>query len=212
MIKKNKIDLNTWKRKAHFEFYKNYEQAFFNITANVDVTNLYQFCKKNNYSFFLTCLYISTKTANSIEEFKTRLENDDAFIYDTINSGSTILKEDNTFFFCYLEFFPDLEMFLANSRKQINIQKKISFNDGNRDNQAVIYHSTLPWISFTSVQHAQDKEKGNSVPKIVFGKYFNSGEQLLMPLSVEVHHAFADGYHVGLFFDKFQKEIDHLSL
>lgn len=205
-----KIELNSWKRKALFEFYKDYEQPFFNITANIDVTNLHQFCKKNNYSFFLTCLYISTKTANSIEEFRIRMHNNEAILFDKINSGSTILKEDNTFFFCYFEFYNNIETFLSKSRDQINIQKEKEFTDGGRDNQAVIYHSTLPWVSFTSVQHAQDSKKGNSVPKVVFGKYFKDTNQLLMPLSVEVHHALADGYHVGLFFEKFQKEINKL--
>lgn len=205
-----KIDLSSWKRKAQFEFYKDYEQPFFNITANVDVTNLYQFCRKNNYSFFLTCLYISTKTANSIEEFRIRLQNNEAILFDKIDSGSTVLKDDNTFFFCYLEFFNDLEKFLKNSREQINIQKELGFSDGGRDNQAVMYHSTLPWVSFTSVQHAQDSVKGNSVPKVVFGKYFKEGEKLLMPLAVEVHHALTDGYHVGLFFEKFQEEMDDI--
>jgi len=204
-----KLEINNWKRKALFEFYKDYEQPLFNITANIDVTNPYQFCKNNGYSFFPTCLYISTKTANSIEEFRIRLQNNEAILFDKINSGSTILKDDNTFFFCYFEFFSKLETFLSKSREQINIQKELEFSDGERDNQAVIYHSTLPWVSFTAVQHAQDSIKGNSVPKIVFGKYFEDGEKLLMPLSVEVHHALADGYHVGLFFKKFQEEIDN---
>ncbi len=205
-----KLDINLWERKAQFEFYKDYEQPFFNVTANIEVSNLYQFCKENNYSFFLSCLYISTKTANSIKEFRIRLVDGKPIVYDKINSGSTVLKDDNTFFFCHLEFFNNLEKFLTNSRKQINIQKKLEFRSGGRNNQAVIYHSTLPWISFTSVQHAQDSTKGNSVPKVVFGKYFNENNKLLMPLSVEVHHALADGFHVGLFFEKFQIEIDQL--
>ncbi len=205
------IDLKHWKREAQFKFYKDYEQPFFNVTANIDVSKLYQVCKKNNYSFFLTCLYISTKTANSIEEFRIRLDKGKAIIYDKIDSGSTVLKENNTFFFCYLEFFNDLRKFLNHSREQINIQKDKEFSGGNRNNQAVMYHSTLPWISFTSVQHAQDRKKGNSVPKVVFGKYFKENNKLWMPLSVEVHHALADGYHVGLFFEKFQNEINLLS-
>ncbi len=205
-----RINLKKWNRQSLFNFYKNYEQPFFNVTANIDITDLYQFCKKNKYSFFLSCLYISTKTANSIDEFRTRILNNEAIIYDKINSGSTVLKEDNTFFFCYLDFSNDFNKFLINSREQINIQKELKFNDGNRNKQDVMYHSTLPWISFTSVQHAQDSKKGNSVPKIVFGKYFKNGDKLLMPLSVEVHHALADGYHVGLFFEQFQKNIKTL--
>ncbi len=205
-----KIDLKNWNRKDIFEFYKNYEQPFFNVTANIDVTNLYKYCKENNHSFFIYCLYISTKVANSINEFKIRIENGEPVIFDKINTGSTILKDDNTFFFVYLEYFNDFIEFHNKSMKQIEITKKESVIKGGAGSQGVIYHSTVPWISFTSVQHAQDSKKGRTVPKIVFGKYFNDGNKLLMPLSVEVHHALADGYHVGLFYKKYQEEIDKL--
>ena len=205
-----KIDLKSWNRKDIFEFYKDYEQPFFNVTANVNVTNLYKYCKENNYSFFVYCLYISTKIANNINEFKIRLENNEPIIFDKINTGSTILKDDNTFFFVYLEYFDDFNEFHNNSLKQIELMKKEAFTKGGLGNQGIMYHSAVPWISFTSVQHAEDSKKGRSVPKIVFGKYFNDASKLLMPLSVEVHHALADGYHVGLFYQKFQKEIDAL--
>ena len=204
------IDINTWERKEIFEFYKDYEQPFFNITANIDVTNLYKYSKKNNYSFFLSCLFISTKVANSIDAFKIRLENNKPIIFDKINTGSTILKDNNTFFFMYLDFINDVKTFIYESEKQIEIKKQTGIVEGGKGDQAIIYHSTLPWIRFTSVQHAQDTKKGRSIPKIVFGKYFIKGEKLLMPLSVEVHHALADGYHVGLFYKQFQKEINLL--
>ena len=204
------IDINKWDRKEIFKFYKDYEQPFFNVTANVDVANLYKYCKEKNYSFFLSCLFISTKVANSIDAFKIRLENNKPIVYDKINTGSTVLKDDETFLFVYLEFVDDFETFILQSEKQIEIQKKSGFVAGGKGDQAIMYHSTLPWISFTSVQHAQDSGKGRSVPKIVFGKYFKEGNKLLMPLSVEVHHALADGYHVGQFYNKFQEEIDSL--
>jgi len=206
------IDIDNWNRKHIFEFYKDYEQPFFNVTANIDVTNLYKYCKENNYSFFIYCLYISTKLANEINEFKIRLEDGKPVVYDRINSGSTVLKDDNTFFFVYLEFYDDFKEFHSKSLKQIELMKQAEFTEGGKGDQGIIYHSTIPWISFTSVQHAEDSKKGRSVPKVVFGKYFYDGDKLLMPLSVEVHHALADGYHVGQFYEKFQQEIDALKV
>ncbi|MCB0574850.1 MAG: hypothetical protein KDC61_09825 [Saprospiraceae bacterium] len=46
------------------------------------------------------------------------------------------------------------------------------------------------------------------MPKIVFGKYFASGDRLLMPVSVEVHHALMDGLHAGRFFGRFQQVLE----
>jgi chloramphenicol O-acetyltransferase type A len=68
----------------------------------------------------------------------------------------------------------------------------------------VIYHTTLPWLSFTSFAHARTKGRGDSVPRIVFGKFSKEGDRLMMPISVEVHHALVDGLHVGRFFNNLE--------
>ena len=66
----------------------------------------------------------------------------------------------------------------------------------------MIYFTTLPWISFTSFAHARNKGRGDSIPRIVFGKFTEEGERLMLPISVEVHHALMDGLHVGRFLNR----------
>ena len=60
------LDIENWNRKATYEFFKDFEDPFFNMTANIDVTELYSFNKKNNLSFSLTTLFYSQKTTNQI--------------------------------------------------------------------------------------------------------------------------------------------------
>jgi len=55
----------------------------------------------------------------------------------------------------------------------------------------------LPWVSFTSFSHARNWRREDSVPKIAFGKFIKKDDRVLMPFSVEVHHALMDGLHVG---------------
>jgi chloramphenicol O-acetyltransferase type A len=69
---------------------------------------------------------------------------------------------------------------------------------------ALIQCSALPWFAFTSFSHARNYSTGDSVPKICFGRIFNEGKKKKMPVSVHVHHALADGYHVGKYFEEFQ--------
>ena len=47
------INTETWKRKNQYDHFKDFDDPFFNITSNVDVTLLYDFCKKEELSFFL---------------------------------------------------------------------------------------------------------------------------------------------------------------
>ena len=71
----------------------------------------------------------------------------------------------------------------------------------------VIYHTTLPWISFTSFAHARNKGRGDSIPRIVFGKFTSVNERVLLPISVEVHHALMDGLHVGRFLTRLEEAL-----
>lgn len=50
------VDTSAWDRKATYEFFRDYEDPFFNITANLDVTRLVPFCKQNGLAFSLAAL------------------------------------------------------------------------------------------------------------------------------------------------------------
>jgi chloramphenicol O-acetyltransferase type A len=71
----------------------------------------------------------------------------------------------------------------------------------------VIYHTTLPWISFTSFAHARTKGRGDSIPRIVFGKFINEADRMMMPISIEVHHALMDGLHVGRYLARLEEAL-----
>jgi chloramphenicol O-acetyltransferase type A len=71
----------------------------------------------------------------------------------------------------------------------------------------VIYHTTLPWISFTSFAHARTPGRGDSVPRFVFGKFTKENERVIMPFSVEVHHALMDGLHVGRYLTRLEEAL-----
>jgi len=85
------LDLKKWNRKELFYFFKEYEQPFFNICADVDVTSLVKFTKERNISFFKSSLYLSLKTANEIEPFRYRIRANKLIVAEVIDGGSTVL-------------------------------------------------------------------------------------------------------------------------
>ncbi len=198
------IPLEEWPRRAAFHFFKNYDDPFFNITAPVDVTVLHARCKAERSSFFLNSLYFATRAANAVEAFRLRILGDQLVCYDTVHAGSTIFMEDQTFQFGYFDYVADREQFVREGRDtiaQLKAQSRLEPRDEALD---LIHFSVIPWISFSSFKHARRYIPGDTIPKIVFGKYYGQGDRLLMPVSVEVHHAMMDGYHAGQFFEKFQ--------
>jgi chloramphenicol O-acetyltransferase type A len=205
------FDVENWNRNVQYKLFKTYEDPFFNITANLDVTNLYRYCKQHNLSFSLACLYVAIKSVNEITEFKLRFKNGKVYLFDTVNIGSTILNDDLTFSFCDFEFQPSISAFDAKGKIVLENHKNgIVFND-DRNDLAIIHCSTIPWVSFTGFKHARRGGEGlQGIPKLVFGKLFNENEIKKIPFSVEVHHALMDGYHVGLLYEKMQQFIDGL--
>lgn len=206
----HKIDIENWDRKHTFDYFKDFEQPFFNVTVNIEITQLYNFCKKKEYSIFLASLFFSTKATNKIENFKYRLQEKEVICYDKIDAGSTILFKDNSFGFCYFEFVNDLEAFINTGQQNIEqAQKQQSFAP--QDNKKnLIHYSILPWLAFSSFQHARRVPTNNSIPKIVMGKIFEEGSKKIMPISIEVHHALVDGWHVGQYFQILEEFISEL--
>ena len=206
------LDLDGWKRRPHFDFFKDFDNPYFNICANVDVTALYERSRQPaGPSFFLATLYLSLAAANEIEAFRYRLRGDKVLVHDFIHANSTVLRSDGTFGFGYFELERDFRRFQELGKESL---ARVDAGGGEleplADRDDMIHYSVIPWVSFTSFSHARIWGSGDSVPKLTFGRHFRSGERRQMPVSVEVHHALMDGLHVGRFFERFEELLEEL--
>ena len=203
------IDIQTWNRKTTFEFFKDYEDPFFNVTANLDVTSLYGFCKENNLSFALANLFYSLQTANEIREFRLRLKDGKVVEFEKIHATQTISGDDETFSFGYFELKENVFEFNEAGKKAIEKYKRLKTFDVETGRIDLIYYSVIPWVSFTSFKHAGRFDNQQTVPRMVFGKMFEENRRRKIPFSVEVNHALVDGFHVGKYFNRLQEKIEN---
>ncbi|MEO7538535.1 MAG: CatA-like O-acetyltransferase [Pyrinomonadaceae bacterium] len=199
------LDIESWPRRSTYEFFKDYEDPFFNFTANVDVSNIYRYCKENRLAFSLSALYCSLVAANEIREFRIRLFEGRLVEFDRIDATQTILNDDETFSFAYFEMKDDVFEFNRCGKDAIQQYKELKSFDVEADRADLIYYSVIPWVSFTSFKHASRLNNSQTIPRIVFGKLFDEGHRKLMPLSVEANHQIMDGFHVGKFFTRYQE-------
>lgn len=202
------IDLESWERRTTFEFFKDYKDPFFNIAANLDVTRLYRFCKERGLPFSIASLFISIATANEIREFRLRMLGETVVEYDRIEATQTILNDDKTFSFCHFPHAETLDEFVRVGLESREKYRQLKSFDVEADRIDLIYYSVIPWVSFTSFKHANSGDHRQTVPRMVFGKMFESGDRRLMPFSVEAHHCLMDGYHIGRYFNLFQEKLD----
>lgn len=201
---KKLIDLENWDRKEHFLFFSKFTEPFFGVTTRVDCTKAYKNAKVKQVSFFLYYLYKALKAANQIDNFKYRIIDDQAYKFETANASPTINRPNGTFGFAYMDFDENEENFYDKAMKEI---EKIRNTDSLLpavSGENVIHFSAIPWIDFTSVSHARSFSHPDSCPKISFGKMTDINGVKSMPISIHVHHALMDGFHVGQFIDIFQ--------
>lgn len=201
------IDINTWNRKLHYKHFIALKDPYFSVVIPFDVTRAYAFSKANNISFFGKYLHDCMKGINDVENFKYRIENDKVVVHNVIHASATIERTDNTFGFSFIEFNEDWNVFIKNieaEKERINNTLEL-YPPKNGSN--CIHCSALPWLQFSGHKEPVSGVL-DSVPKIAFSKVDKTKRKLIMNVSISVNHALVDGYHVGLFVEKFQEYLN----
>jgi len=199
------LDTEAWSRRHLFRLFKDYDAPYFNVCADVDVTALLAFARERGLSCSVTYHFLSTKTANELEPFRYRLHGERVLVHERVDAGAIVLLPDDSFTFVYFDFEEDFTAFHDRARAAVErARREPPPLDARADRDDLVYHSVIPWVSFTSISHARHSRLRNGIPKVTFGKYRDVAGRTLMPVSVEVNHALMDGLHVGRFFERFQ--------
>ena len=201
---KQKLDLNTWNRKEHFLFFKEMDEPFYGITTTIDCTKAYTKAKALGVSFFTYYLHKTLCAVNAVENFRYRIIDGEAYVFDVIDASATVMREDTTFGFSYMPYAENLADFAPIVQTEIDRIQTTTGLFTREYPENIIHFSALPWINFTSLSHARSFTWPDSCPKISFGKLLDDNETKSMAISVHVHHGLVDGYHVGLFLEQLQ--------
>ena len=204
---KTRIDVEQWKRKEHFLFFSQFEEPFFGFTVNIDCTQAYLMAKQRGNSFFLYYLFRALKAANEIENFRYRIVDKQVYLFDRIDASFTTNRPNGTFGFAYMDYCQSENDFYAGALKEIDRVQQSNDLLPAVSGESVIHFSAIPWINFTALSHARSFSYPDSSPKISFGKVTENNAIKTMPVSIHAHHGLMDGYHIGLFVEKFQKEL-----
>jgi chloramphenicol O-acetyltransferase type A len=192
------LDLTKWPRREVFEFFKGFDKPYFNVCARVDITKLLATLgDRAHVSVSLAYHYFALRAANEIEPFRYRLREGRVLIHPVIHGATTVLLPSETFTFAYFDYIEDFKRFIEGAEQAVAEARAAGGFRTKDDNDDMIHCTVLPWVAFTSFSHARNWQREDSVPKISFGKFVRENERTLLPISVEVHHALMDGFHVG---------------
>ncbi len=209
------IDKDTYYRKGVFRHFSEDCKCSTSMTARVDVTALAQRSKETGTKFYLNFLYLLTKTLNSRDDYKMgwRWQTQELICYDRIHPTQYVFHEDTeTCTPVYTRWHEDYEAFYAAAQQDVEQAKQTREYGLDAANHPNWFDASfIPWLSYDSLNIELPDGYLYFAPIVNWGKYRLENGRLMMPVSVRLNHAIADGYLVAKVFVLLQKEIDAFS-
>ena len=204
---KHLIDRTAWERREYFDFFSRMDDPYFGVVVNADFTRCFREAKARGVSFTLSSMHRILRAVNAVRELRVRLEGEQVVAYDTIHCSSTVGRADGSYGYAFMEFYPDPAEFADHARREMTrVQALRGMCRGEAVRTDVIYFSAVPWFAFTEMKHPHFLGNNSAIPRISTGKLIRDGERLLLPVSLDVHHGMADGYHASLFYGLFEDQ------
>ncbi len=202
---KTYLDLETFPRRTHYEFFRRMAFPYVGMTAKVDVTGLVRAARAENASTFLACLWAAAQAANAVPQLRQRMEGDARVELDHGDTAHTVALPDKTFCNCRTDCRMPFSAFLLDGKqRQTEAMKRHGFVPVEEDETDLIFVSCVPWVDFTQViQPVPIPADCN--PRIVFGRYCSEGERIRMSVGIQANHALVDGWHIGEFYRIFSE-------
>lgn len=199
------IDVASWPRKAHFEFFQNRKNPCLSVTAPVDAGNLLRSRAAQGPAKprFTDCIYHAIMTGvNAIPEFRMRLVDKKPVMFPTVDAAFTYIPVGGELHAnCIAAYAPDFPVFRRNVQAARDAADAApTLAPEGCASRGLVYLTCLPDIAFTALTNPWDDPWTDSVPRIAVGKA-DPGTGT-MPVAVEALHSFIDGKHVTEFLSR----------
>jgi chloramphenicol O-acetyltransferase type A len=194
---------NFEKRRDRFEVFRQYDNPILNLGIRLALPDFRPYCKARGlppFHFFLYCLLHSVR---GIDNFLYRIYDGDVIKIDEFFGAYTVLNLDNNLNYARFTMSDDLDEFIARSQAAGAVARASGplINQGAdlspRELKNNVYTTCLPWLDLSAIEHPIYRHRDADIPLIAWGKWSApAGGQITLPMSVQAHHGFVDGYHV----------------
>lgn len=193
------IRRDTWERSGYFDYYFHTLRCRYNIGADLDIGALQRFRRERGLKFFPVMLYIVMRAVNRHREFRMAFnERKELGYWDEVWPCYTLFHPENeTFTDVWSEYSEDFSLFYAAVAEDMERYRHVTGRLKAKDGQPphICPVSSVPWLTFTHFAQDTYAESDFLSPLVKFGKYAERGGTCIIPVSVSVHHAVADGFH-----------------
>ncbi len=202
-----------WPRREHFFHFIDDVRCVVDITHRVDVSQLVQAVRGSGRRFYAVYIHLVSKVVNDHPEFRmTRDELGQPCYFEQVSPSYVIFHEDTETFtglvtpwtddfeIFYADLVRDMERYKDDHRRQIPSQISNTFDI-----------SCLPWLDYEGFDMHLFGEGTYLAPIVTWGRFSEREGRLEMPVTIELHHAAADGFHLARFFRELERRGNELA-
>ena len=206
------IDRDSYYRKGVFRHFSEDCKCSVSMTARIDVTELAARSKRTGTKFYLNFLYLLSKVLNSREDYRMGWlwQTEELICYDVIHPTQYVFHEDTeTCTVVYSSYCEDYERFYESALADLRRGEQTRDYGLDAANHPNWFDASyISWLSYDSLNIELPDGYLFFAPIVNWGRYREENGRLLMPVSVRLNHAIADGYLLANVFRLLQKEID----
>ena len=206
------INKETYYRKGVFRHFTEDCKCSTSMTARLDVTELVSHSKETETKFYINFLFILSKVLNSRDDYRMNYlwETNELICYNVINPIQYVFHEDTeTCTPVYSRYFEDYQTFYNNALNDVEKAKKTREYGLDMEHHPNWFDASyISWLSYDSLNIELPDGYLFFAPIINWGRYREENGRLMMPVSVRLNHAIADGFLVANVFRLLQKEIE----
>ncbi len=210
------IDKEKYYRKGVYRHFSEDCKCSTSVTSRIDVTELKNYSQQTDTKFYINFLYLLAKVLNSRDDYKMGYlwQTDTLVCYDKINPTQYIFHDDTeTCTPVYTEYNEDYEKFYKCCAADIAKAKQTREYGLDMENHPNWFDASyISWLSYDSLNIELPDGHLFFAPIINWSKYREENGRLVMPVTVRLNHAIADGYLVAKVFKLLEEEIANFTI
>lgn len=206
------IDRKTWPIEQTFCYYTQMAPISYTVNVELDVTTLRNTLTDKGYKFFPAYLYLVTRAISKQAELCVAVKDSILGHWNHLTPAYPQFHEDDKttsllwteYTECFSNFY---KQYIQDRKKHRNTHGILTSKGIPLPNSYVI--SCIPWFTFDSFSLHNHGIKNYFLPSFEAGGFVYADEKIYMPLSITVHHATTEGYHIKTFLEELQRTMNN---
>lgn len=204
-------------RRDRFDHFDAMENPAINLVFRLDLPNFLPHCKANGRPPFHVFLYALTRAVMAIENFRYRKFEGQVIQIERLFPSFAVLDDNNNLNFARFDNSDELDTFIARSvaaKAQacipgpLHLPGKVCTPRELKDH---VWTTCMPWLDLLAIEHPMSSYSEVDIPMIAWGRFRPEPDgRLSLPIAVQAHHGFVDGYHVHLLGQEIGRQLARL--